>query len=199
MNGTRARQRTMATNRLNSAGHTWRTALDSVPARHDLGCGTSTKRSPRCNAWHRSSLTGSKSPHTRTCGHRFRLSLVSGKSSSSGMDVAQSRRRKKLEPSARCIRRWVRQDEDRAQHTTTRAWRHPPDCPIELLAETAGTCQRARRRRESQKGGRPGGLPLRRPARNQALGLTIPCIVSQLTKALNQPVLVVSFGYMPKP
>jgi hypothetical protein len=104
-----------------------------------------------------------------------------------------------LEPSAQCIRHWVRQDEDRAQHTTTRAWRDPPDRPIELLAETAGTCQRARRRRQSQKEGRPGGLPLRRPARNQALGLTIPCIVSQLTKALNQPVLVVSFGYMPKP
>jgi hypothetical protein len=39
----------------------------------------------------------------------------------------------------------------------------------------------------------------RRSVRNQALGLAIPCIVSQLTKALNQPVLVVSFGYMPKP
>ncbi len=37
------------------------------------------------------------------------------------------------------------------------------------------------------------------PARSQDLGLTIPCIVSQLTKASNQPVLVVSFGYMPKP
>ena len=34
---------------------------------------------------------------------------------------------------------------------------------------------------------------------DQAWGLTIPCIVSQLTKALNQPVLVVSLGYMPKP
>ncbi len=30
-------------------------------------------------------------------------------------------------------------------------------------------------------------------------GLTIPCIVSQLTKALNQPVLVVVFLYIPKP
>ena len=29
--------------------------------------------------------------------------------------------------------------------------------------------------------------------------LSIPCMVSQLTKALNQPVLVVSLGYMPKP
>jgi len=34
---------------------------------------------------------------------------------------------------------------------------------------------------------------------DQALGLTIPCIVNQLTKALNQPVLVVSLGYIPKP
>ena len=37
------------------------------------------------------------------------------------------------------------------------------------------------------------------PTRDQALGLSIPCMVSQLTKALNQPVLVVSLGYMPKP
>ena len=34
---------------------------------------------------------------------------------------------------------------------------------------------------------------------HHALGLSIPCMVSQLTKALNQPVLVVSLGYMPKP
>jgi len=34
---------------------------------------------------------------------------------------------------------------------------------------------------------------------DQALGLSIPCIVSQLTKASNQPVLVVSLGYIPKP
>ena len=32
-----------------------------------------------------------------------------------------------------------------------------------------------------------------------AYGLSIPCMVSQLAKALNQPVLVVSLGYMPKP
>ncbi len=37
------------------------------------------------------------------------------------------------------------------------------------------------------------------PTHHHALGLSIPCIVSQLTKALNQPVLVVSLGYMPKP
>jgi hypothetical protein len=34
---------------------------------------------------------------------------------------------------------------------------------------------------------------------DHAFGLSIPCMVSQQTKALNQPVLVVSFGYMPKP
>ena len=32
-----------------------------------------------------------------------------------------------------------------------------------------------------------------------AYGLSIPCMASQLAKALNQPVLVVSLGYMPKP
>ncbi len=32
-----------------------------------------------------------------------------------------------------------------------------------------------------------------------AYGSSIPCMASQLTKALNQPVLVVSLGYMPKP
>ncbi len=37
------------------------------------------------------------------------------------------------------------------------------------------------------------------PPHPHALALSIPCIVSQLTKALNQPVLVVSLGYMPKP
>ena len=37
------------------------------------------------------------------------------------------------------------------------------------------------------------------PTHHHALGLSIPCIVSQLTKAVNQPVLVVSLGYMPKP
>ena len=42
-------------------------------------------------------------------------------------------------------------------------------------------------------------LPSLLRRRDQALGLTIPCIVSQLTKASNQPVLVVSLGYMPKP
>jgi phosphopantetheinyl transferase (holo-ACP synthase) len=36
-------------------------------------------------------------------------------------------------------------------------------------------------------------------ARDQALGLSMPCMASQLTKASNQPVLVVSLGYMPKP
>lgn len=40
---------------------------------------------------------------------------------------------------------------------------------------------------------------VRRTPVDQALGSSIPCIVSQLTKALNQPVLVVSLGYMPKP
>ena len=30
-------------------------------------------------------------------------------------------------------------------------------------------------------------------------GFIMPCIFSQLLKALNQPVLVVSLGYMPKP
>ena len=49
------------------------------------------------------------------------------------------------------------------------------------------TCLTARSRRSRQSGS------------HQALGLIIPCIVSQLTKALNQPVLVVSLGYMPKP
>ena len=44
-----------------------------------------------------------------------------------------------------------------------------------------------------------GNIPPPRHRGDQALGLAIPCIVSQLTKALNQPVLVVSFGYMPKP
>jgi hypothetical protein len=47
-----------------------------------------------------------------------------------------------------------------------------------------------------------GAVPSRPDAHvrvNQALGLSIPCMVSQLTKALNQPVLVVSLGYMPKP
>lgn len=34
---------------------------------------------------------------------------------------------------------------------------------------------------------------------DQAFGFSIPCMVSQLTKASNQPVLVVSLGYMPKP
>ena len=33
----------------------------------------------------------------------------------------------------------------------------------------------------------------------QAFGLSIPCMVSQLAKASNQPVLVVSLGYIPKP
>jgi len=37
------------------------------------------------------------------------------------------------------------------------------------------------------------------PTHPYALGLSILCMVSQLTKALNQPVLVVSLGYMPKP
>jgi hypothetical protein len=32
-----------------------------------------------------------------------------------------------------------------------------------------------------------------------AYGSSIRCMASQLTKALNQPVLVVSLGYMPKP
>lgn len=33
----------------------------------------------------------------------------------------------------------------------------------------------------------------------QALGASMPCIVNQLVKAGNQPVLVVVLGYMPKP
>jgi len=37
------------------------------------------------------------------------------------------------------------------------------------------------------------------PSDTQALGVTIRCIPSQLIKALNQPVLVVSLGCMPKP
>ncbi len=37
------------------------------------------------------------------------------------------------------------------------------------------------------------------PTHHYALGLSIPCMASQLTKALNQPVLVVSLEYMPKP
>ena len=47
--------------------------------------------------------------------------------------------------------------------------------------------------------GRPSALCAPPSTRDQPLGLSIPCIVSQLTKALNQPVLVVSLGYMPKP
>ena len=37
------------------------------------------------------------------------------------------------------------------------------------------------------------------PTPPHAWGVSIPCMVIQLTKALNQPVLVVSLGYMPKP
>jgi hypothetical protein len=44
-----------------------------------------------------------------------------------------------------------------------------------------------------------GGQQVHALTGDQALALSIPCMVSQLTKASNQPVLVVSFGYMPKP
>ena len=47
--------------------------------------------------------------------------------------------------------------------------------------------------------GRRSALCTPPPTRDQTLCLSIPCMVSQLTKALNQPVLVVSLGYMPKP
>ena len=38
-----------------------------------------------------------------------------------------------------------------------------------------------------------------RRAGDYVFGFNIPCISSQLTKASNQPVLVVSLGYIPKP
>ena len=37
------------------------------------------------------------------------------------------------------------------------------------------------------------------PLLPDAAGFSIPCIPIQRTKASNQPVLVVSFGYIPKP
>ena len=37
------------------------------------------------------------------------------------------------------------------------------------------------------------------PPLTYAVGFSMPCIPIQRTKASNQPVLVVSFGYIPKP
>jgi hypothetical protein len=65
------------------------------------------------------------------------------------------------------------------------------------LADRRGT----RRPTQMKKGGPQQSAPPFefRLGGAQAFGLAIPCIVSQLAKASNQPVLVVSLGYMPKP
>src|SRR4030095_12539682 len=91
--------------------------------------------------------------------------------------------------------------------------RHEPARPDDLRLRRAGSRRdhgagelRAGTRRDPGRSGADvarrlaslGPSPERRRS-NQALGLSIPCMVSQLTKALNQPVLVVSLGYMPKP